>query len=122
MADVTEFNLGVSEYGVNDLFFQAIIRNIMLIDMSIAGLDGYNAVNVPMLVDSLIAKTGRENRQAIRERKKEIVKSHLEGIDVRDKDAKDQAIFEANMDALGYVIDHYYRYLNFETKHGVMES
>lgn len=120
MADVTEFNLGVPEYDCNTAFFNVIMRNLVLIDTSIAGLEGYSALNVPILIDSLIAKTGKEKRPMLMEKKKELVQKHLEGI--TSKDDKDAAILDANIEALGFVVDHLFKYLNLETKLGVMES
>ena len=122
MADVTDFNLGVPEYDCNTMFFNAIMRNIMLIDNSIAGLEGYDVVSVPLLVDSLISKTGKEKRPELQKKKKEIIASYLKEVEGKDKTAKDAAKIDGNIEALGYVIDHLFKYLNLETKLGVMES
>jgi hypothetical protein len=120
MADVTEFNLGVPEYDCNTMFFNVIMRNLMLIDSAIAGLEGYNALNVPILIDSLISKTGKEKRPELMKKKKEIVAVYTEG--KTTKEDRNAAILEANIEVLGYVVDHLFKYLNLETKLGVMES
>lgn len=122
MADTTDFNLGVADYDVNSMFFQVIMRNLVLIDTSIAGLEGYSALNVPLLVDSLIAKTGKEKRPELVKQKKELISTALDNVKDKDKDTKDAAILDANIEMLGFVVDHLFKYLNLETKLGVMES
>ena len=121
MADNKPYKIevGAPEYDVNTSYFNVVMNNLLVIDSALAGADGYSNINVPLLIDSLIAKIlSKEEKKRIKEFKRDTIKSYKEG--KRTKEDLDIAILEANMEALGECIEYFNKYLTFETKLGIM--
>lgn len=121
MADNKPYKIevGAPEYDVNTSYFNVVMNNLLVIDSALAGADGYSNINVPLLIDSLIAKIlSKEEKKRIKEFKRDTIKSYKEG--KKTKEDLDIAILEANMEALGECIEYFNKYLTFETKLGIM--
>lgn len=111
--------LGAPEWDVNTSYFNVVLNNLLVIDSAIAGMDGYSNINIPLLVDSLIAKIlSKKEKQRIKELKKKTVEEYLK--DKTSKEDRNYALLEANMEILGECIEYFNRYLTFETKLGFM--
>ena len=116
--DISELNLGTPAYQPNDAFFQVIMHNLLLIDNCLAGLEGYDKLSFPLLVDSLIRKCGPTLRPALESRKKELVKECVKP--TMSMQEKEVAMHDVNMGIYGETVDKLYKYLNLEQKMGVM--
>lgn len=117
--NISDLNLGIPEYDCNTSFFNVIMANIRLVDMCLAGAEGYDKVSFPLLVDSLIAKCG-PMREELKKTKKELIKELDK--EKMTKDDRNQRLIEINMEVYGQTVTYLYKYLNFEQRIGVMKS
>jgi len=111
--------VGAPEYDVNTSYFNVVMNNLLVIDSALAGAQGYSNINVPLLVDSLIAKIlSKDEKKRIKQFKRDMIKEYKDG--KHTKPDIDFAILEANMETLGECIEYFNKYLTFETKLGIM--
>jgi hypothetical protein len=119
LVSISDLNLGIPEYDCNTSFFNVIMANIRLVDMCLAGAEGYDKVSFPLLVDALIAKCG-PRREELSKQKKNMVDALEE--QRLTKDQKNQQLTDINMEIYGETVTYLYKYLNFEQRVGVMRS
>lgn len=118
-SNAVEFN--APRYEPNLSFFGSVMNNINLIDNSLAGFEGYNEPNIPVLVDALIAKVLNEDKfEELTQYKKDTLKEYTDGI--TDSAEKNQKILNANIAVYAKCVKHFAKYLTFETRLAVIKS